>query len=47
MELVDGPTLAEYLRERGRLSFEEATSMLEQMLAVLGAAHARASCIAT
>ena len=41
MELVDGPTLAEYLRERGRLSFEEATSKLEQMLAVLGAAHAR------
>jgi len=41
MELVDGPTLAAYLRERGRLSFEEATSILEQMLAVLGAAHAR------
>ena len=41
MELVDGPTLAAYLRERGQLSFEEATSILEQMLAVLGAAHAR------
>jgi serine/threonine protein kinase len=41
MELVDGPTLAAYLRERGRLSFEEATSILDQMLAVLGAAHAR------
>jgi serine/threonine-protein kinase len=41
MELVDGPTLAAYLRERGKLSFEEATPILEQMLAVLGAAHAR------
>jgi len=41
MELVEGPTLAAYLRERGQLSFEEATSILEQMLAVLGAAHAR------
>ncbi len=41
MELVDGPTLAAYLHERGRLSFEEATSILDQMLAVLGAAHAR------
>jgi len=41
MELVEGPTLAAYLRERGRLSFEEATSILEQMLAVLGAAHAQ------
>jgi serine/threonine-protein kinase len=41
MELVEGPTLAAYLRERGRLSFEEATSIVEQMLAVLGAAHAQ------
>ena len=41
MELVDGPTLAAYLREHGKLSFEEATSILEQMLAVLGAAHAQ------
>src|SRR5262245_35522605 len=41
MELVEGPTLAAYLRERGPLSFEEATSILDQMLAVLGAAHAR------
>jgi serine/threonine-protein kinase len=41
MELVDGPTLAAYLREHQRLSFEEATHILEQMLAVLGAAHAQ------
>src|SRR5262245_17732991 len=41
MELVEGPTLAVYLRERDRLSFEEATGIVEQMLAVLGAAHAR------
>jgi serine/threonine-protein kinase len=40
MELVEGPTLAAYLREHPKLSFEEATSILEQMLAVLGAAHA-------
>src|SRR5262245_46986122 len=26
MELVEGPTLAAYLRQRGRLSFDEATS---------------------
>ena len=41
MELVDGPTLSAYLREHGRLSFEEATTILDQMLAVLGAAHSR------
>jgi serine/threonine-protein kinase len=41
MELLSGPTLHEYLRERGRLSFAEASGIADQVLAALGVAHAR------
>jgi beta-lactam-binding protein with PASTA domain len=39
MELVRGRTLRDLLRERGRLSADEATSLLEPVLAALAAAH--------
>jgi eukaryotic-like serine/threonine-protein kinase len=39
MELVRGRTLRDLLRERGRLSPELATSVIEPVLAVLAAAH--------
>jgi len=41
MELLAGPTLHQYLREHGRLSFAEASGIADQVLAALGAAHAR------
>ena len=41
MELVDGPTLAEVLAERGRLSPDEAVAVMSQVLAALAAAHRR------
>jgi eukaryotic-like serine/threonine-protein kinase len=40
MELIDGPSLATRLTERGRLSTEEALRIAEPVLAALGAAHA-------
>jgi tetratricopeptide (TPR) repeat protein len=39
MELLRGETLAERLRERGRMSAEEALPLVEQMAAALEAAH--------
>src|SRR4051812_2401125 len=39
MELVEGRTLRELLRERGRLSPAEAISVMEPVLAALAAAH--------
>ena len=39
MELVDGGTLRDLLRERGALSVPLALSVLDQVLAALGAAH--------
>jgi eukaryotic-like serine/threonine-protein kinase len=39
MELIRGRTLRDLLRERGRLSPELATSVIEPVLAVLAAAH--------
>jgi serine/threonine protein kinase/beta-lactam-binding protein with PASTA domain len=39
MELVDGRTLRELLRERGRLSPAEAISIMEPVLSALSAAH--------
>src|SRR5829696_8318531 len=39
MELVPGSTLRDVLRERGRLRPDEATSVLEPVLAALAAAH--------
>jgi tRNA A-37 threonylcarbamoyl transferase component Bud32 len=41
MELLAGPTLSEHLRVHGRLSFAEASGIADQILAALGAAHAR------
>lgn len=41
MELVDGPTLAELLAQRGPLGPEEAGAVLSQVLAALAAAHRR------
>ena len=45
MELVDGPTLAQYLRDHirdeGPLSVDETTAIAAQVLAALGAAHAK------
>lgn len=42
MELVDGPTLAQHLRDHeGTLSSGEATAIAAQVLAALGAAHAK------
>ena len=40
MELVDGGTLADYLRERGQLDVTEATDIADAVLAALAAAHA-------
>lgn len=40
MELLEGKTLAEYLRDVGRLSQAEALPLIKQMAAALGAAHA-------
>ena len=40
MELVDGGTLRDLLRERGSLSVPVAMSIMEPLLAALGAAHA-------
>jgi serine/threonine-protein kinase len=39
MELVDGGTLRDLLRERGSLALSVATSVLDPVLAALGAAH--------
>jgi eukaryotic-like serine/threonine-protein kinase len=39
MELVEGRTLRELLRERGRLSAAEAVSIMEPVLSALSAAH--------
>jgi eukaryotic-like serine/threonine-protein kinase len=39
MELLEGETLAGYLRRHGRLSLAEALPLLRQMVAALGAAH--------
>ena len=39
MELVDGRTLRELIRERGRLSPAEAVSIMEPVLSALSAAH--------
>ena len=41
MELLDGSTLHEILRDRGRLSFEETIAILEPVAAALDYAHAR------
>ena len=41
MELVDGPSLAGVLDERGALTPTEATAVASQLLAALGAAHRR------
>lgn len=40
MELLHGKTLAEQLKERGRLSMEESLFVVQQMASALGAAHA-------
>jgi eukaryotic-like serine/threonine-protein kinase len=42
MELVDGPSLADVVRLRGRLPVPEALRIADGMLAALGAAHDRA-----
>lgn len=39
MELLLGPTLAEYLEEHGAMSTEEAEPLVRQMVSGLGAAH--------
>lgn len=39
MELLLGPTLAEYLEEQGAMSTEEAEPLVRQMVSGLGAAH--------
>ena len=39
MEFVDGPTLEDYLRDRGRLSAAEALALLRQIVHGLSAAH--------
>ncbi|MGF1646826.1 MAG: protein kinase [Kineosporiaceae bacterium] len=41
MELVDGPSLAQVLAERGPLAVTDAVEVARQVLAGLGAAHAR------
>ena len=41
MELLAGPTLAQHLRDHGPLSFAAASAIADQILAALGAAHAR------
>src|SRR4029079_6815280 len=41
MELVDGPTLQQLIRDRGRLSEEDARYLGEQIAAGLAAAHDR------
>jgi serine/threonine-protein kinase len=41
MELVEGPTIAEALRTRGRLPFGEAVDIMSQVLAGVAAAHQR------
>ncbi|MEP7215892.1 MAG: serine/threonine-protein kinase, partial [Anaerolineaceae bacterium] len=40
MELIDGPSLKEVLRQRGRLRWEEASGYIAQVLQGLAAAHA-------
>jgi tetratricopeptide (TPR) repeat protein len=40
MELLHGKTLAEQLKERGRLGMEESLFVVQQMASALGAAHA-------
>jgi len=39
MQLLDGPTLAEYLRQHGPLTIAEAEPIVEQILSGLSAAH--------
>ena len=39
MEYVEGPTLRDILRERGKMSVDEALDILEEILAGIGAAH--------
>ena len=39
MELIEGPTLAAYLKEHGPLTREQALPLIEQMAAALEAAH--------
>jgi len=39
MELIKGPTLFEYIREKGPMSREQTLVLLEQMIAGLSAAH--------
>lgn len=41
LELVEGPTLAQHLAAQGPLTIDEATRITEQVLDVLGAAHAQ------
>jgi serine/threonine protein kinase len=41
MELVEGPTLAEHLRRKGRLSLEEALQICRQIAEALETAHAK------
>ncbi|MGF1662524.1 MAG: serine/threonine-protein kinase, partial [Kineosporiaceae bacterium] len=41
MELVDGPSLAQVIADRGPLSITDAVEVTRQILAGLGAAHAR------
>lgn len=40
MELIDGPTLKEYLRGRGRLAWGEACGIVDRIAAALAEAHA-------
>ena len=40
MELLDGPTLSERLKARGRMTVSEALPLLRRMADGLGAAHA-------
>lgn len=40
MELLHGKTLAEQMKERGRMSMEESLFLVQQMASALGAAHA-------
>lgn len=39
MEYVEGPTLRDILRERGKMPVDEALNILEEILAGIGAAH--------
>src|SRR5262249_8978558 len=41
LELVDGPSLARLIAERGRLDPDEAVPIVDQVLDALGAAHAQ------